>query len=99
MSERLELGKNPAVLDPRGTLKPHQIQLLRRVDRARTTKKINGGWRVGDVAHKFSTLRPLIALDLLYEDFWNGRHTLKISAAGRFVIDRLDLAGDGRKSN
>lgn len=84
------LAENPAVLDPRGALNRQQIAMLRAIDAAPySTWRIRGGWRIGADNHRFTSLRPLVGLGLIAEDYFNGRHRLKVTGTGRLVLDRL----------
>lgn len=90
----IALAKNPAVLDPRAALTKGQIEMLRRLD-IHGAGKVRGGWKCGGHYHRAATLRPLLALDLLREEFRNGRHRLALTYAGRMVVDRLAPATTG----
>lgn len=84
----IPLGENPAVLDPRGTLKKDQIAMLRAIDAAPAVRAFRG-WRFGQKLHRDATVKPLLGYGLVRQEFRAGRSQLVLSGAGLLVVEQL----------
>lgn len=85
------LAENRFLLDPKANLTPSQIDILCGIAAGERVARRRNGWHIGGFPRKATTVRPLLAGNLLAEHIQYGRCGLRLTTVGRMVVDRLTL--------
>ncbi len=79
-------AQSPVVTAPRKSLTSSQYALLKELDRIGPAIKARNGWMLGGRFHRSKTFAPLVQHGLAVEDFRFGRHTMRVTYAGRIAV-------------